>query len=69
VFRRPDGARIVPVPRSPRGCAGSLRESNRRQGRSIDPEASVPLWAGEHLDLHLGLQAMLSIAPLEAPGI
>lgn len=69
VFRRPDGRRIRAVPRSPRGCARSLQESNLRHGRRIDPEASVPLWAGEHLDLDLGVQAMLSIAPLEAPGI
>lgn len=69
VFRRPDGRRIRAVPRPPRGCARSLQESNRRHGRNIDPEASVPLWAGEHLDLGLGVQAMLSIAPPEAPGI
>lgn len=69
VFRRPDGRRVRAVPRPPRGCARSLQESNRRHGRNIDPEASVPLWAGEHLDLGLGVQAMLSIAPPEAPGI
>jgi uncharacterized protein DUF222/HNH endonuclease len=69
VFRRPDGRPIRAVPRPPRGRTRSLRETNQRDGRRIDPEACVPRWAGERLDLGLGVDAMLAIAPLQAPGI
>ena len=65
VFRRPDGRQIRPVPRPPRGCSRKLRETNR----NIDPEATVTLWAGERLDLALNVDAPLTFAPPEAPGI
>jgi hypothetical protein len=68
VFRRPDGRQIRPVPRPPRGCSRTLRESNRRAG-PIDPEATVTLWAGERFDLDLNVDALLTFAPPEAPGI
>ncbi len=69
VFRRPDGRRIRHVPRPPRGCSLALRESNRRGGRAIDPEATVTLWAGERFDLGMNVDALLTFAPPEAPGI
>jgi Domain of unknown function (DUF222)/HNH endonuclease len=69
VFRRPDGRPIRAVPRPPRGQARALRDTNQRDGRRIHPEACVPRWTGERLDLGAGVDAMLAIAPLEAPGI
>ena len=69
VFRRPDGRQLRPVPRKPRGCSHALRESNRRGDHPIDPEATVTLWAGERFDLALNVDALLTFAPPEAPGI
>jgi hypothetical protein len=46
-----------------------LRDANERAGRSIDPEATVTLWAGERLDLAGNVDALLAFAPPEAPGI
>jgi hypothetical protein len=69
VFRRPDGREIRRAPRPPRGCAVGLRDSNQRAGRSIDPEATVTLWAGERFDLGSSVDAVLTFAPPEAPGI
>ena len=69
VFRRPDGREIRRAPRPPRGCAVGLRDSNERAGRSIDAEATVTLWAGERFDLGMGVDALLTFAPPEAPGI
>jgi hypothetical protein len=65
VFRRPDGRQIRPVPRKPRGCIRTLRESNH----PIDPEATVTLWAGERFYLADNVDALLAFAPPEAPGI
>ena len=69
VFRRPDGREIRHFPRPPRGCSRGLRESNERAGRSIEPEATVTLWAGERFDLGMNVDALLTFAPPEAPGI
>ena len=69
VFRRPDGREIRHFPRPPRGCSGGVRASNERAGRSIDPEATVTLWAGERFDLGMNVDALLTFAPPEAPGI
>jgi hypothetical protein len=69
VFRRPDGRQIRPVPRPPRGCSHALRDSNNRGRRPIDPEATVTLWAGERFDLGFNVDALLTFAPPEAPGI
>jgi Domain of unknown function (DUF222)/HNH endonuclease len=69
VFRRPDGREIRPIPRKPPGCTRTLRETNGHAGRPIDPEATVTLWAGERLDLALNVDALLTFAPPEAPGI
>ena len=65
VFRRPDGRQIRPIPRKPRGCDRTLRENNR----TIDPEATVTLWAGERFNLADNVDALLAFAPPEAPGI
>ncbi len=65
VFRRPDGRQIRPIPRKPRGCDRTLRETNR----TIDPEATVTLWAGERFNLADNVDALLAFAPPEAPGI
>jgi hypothetical protein len=67
-FRRPDGREIRAVPRAPRGRTAMLREANRRWGGQLQPDACVPA-SYEHMDLGLCVDAMLSIAPLEAPGI
>jgi hypothetical protein len=70
VFRRPDGRELSPCPRKPRGCPTTLRDINQRAaGRPIDPQATVTLWAGEHLELALNVDAPLHFAPPEAPGI
>src|SRR5215207_4889588 len=69
VFRRPDGRRIRAFPRKPRGCSSALPESNLRAGHSIDPAATVTLWAGERFDLGYNVDALLTFAPPEAPGI
>ena len=47
-------------------AASTLRETN---ARPIDPEATVTLWAGERFDLALNVDALLTFAPPEAPGI
>jgi hypothetical protein len=70
VFRRPDGHRIDTAPRPPGGRPGEIRERRGAHPRRIGPEACVPLWAGERLDLDLGVQALLAFAPIaEAPGV
>jgi hypothetical protein len=70
VFRRPDGRQLRPVPRKPRGSTHTLRETNRKAGGDpIDPEATVTLWTGERLDLALNVDALLTFAPPQAPGI
>jgi Domain of unknown function (DUF222)/HNH endonuclease len=69
VFCRPDGRPIRHVPRRPRGWGHRLRESNERGGRRIEPEATVTLWAGERFDLAYNVDALLTFAPPEAPGI
>jgi hypothetical protein len=68
VFRRPDGRELKPVPRR-RGCTRTITQSNRRAGRHIDPEATVGHSTGEPLDLAHNLDALLTYAPPEAPGI
>jgi hypothetical protein len=69
VFRRPDGRRIRAFPRKPPGCSRALAESNAGAGHGIDPEATVTLWAGERFDLGYNVDALLTFAPPEAPGI
>jgi len=68
VFRRPDGREIRAVPRAPRGRTAMLREANRRRGGPLQPDACVPA-SYEPMDLGLCVDAMLSLAPLEGPGI
>jgi Domain of unknown function (DUF222)/HNH endonuclease len=63
VFRRPDGRPVAAVPRPPSGRAAALRHPRR----PIRSDACVPLWAGERLDLPLGVDALLSHAPLTPP--
>jgi hypothetical protein len=65
VFRRPDGRQIRPLPRKPRGCTHTLRQRND----DIDPGATVTQWAGERFDLAHNVDALLTFAPPEAPGI
>jgi hypothetical protein len=65
-FRRPDGCAVPEAPRPPIGRGGALRERQR----GVLPQACVPDWAGERLDLDLATQAMLYWAPIaEAVGI
>jgi Domain of unknown function (DUF222) len=56
-FRRPDGRHIPACPAPPDASAGRLRR------RDVEPEACVSLSAGDHLDLDLGVAAMLAFAP------
>jgi HNH endonuclease len=65
LFRRPDGRQLHSVPTPPPGRAGALRAL----ARSVHPEACVPKSGGEPMDLVLCVDAMLSAAPTEAPGI
>jgi hypothetical protein len=65
-FRRPDGRAVPDVPRP---SPGRISELRARQ-RGVRPEACVPGWAGERLDLDLATDAMLHFAPIpEAVGI
>ena len=67
-FRRPD-RRIIPAcPAPPGRRTGGLRRRGER--RVIAADACVPL-SGDPLDLHLGVQAMLAVAPAAAmaPGV
>jgi hypothetical protein len=69
VFRRPDGRELRRMPRPPRGDGHQLRRSNERAQGSIDPEATVTLFAGERMHLADNVDALLTFAPPEAPGI
>jgi hypothetical protein len=64
-FRRPDGRVIRTVPRATRGCERDLRAGNG--SRRVRPDACVPLWAGEQMDLVLAVDALLDVAPLPGP--
>jgi hypothetical protein len=61
VFRRPDGRLIAACPAPPGARPGAAREWSR-----VDPEACVPVSAGDRLDLDLGVEAMLAFAPIRA---
>jgi hypothetical protein len=69
VFRRPDGRRLPAVPRPPRGHVAVLRDANRRRGRPIQSDACVPETYTATMDLGLCVDALLTHAPPEAPGI
>jgi hypothetical protein len=64
-FRRPDGRPIRTIPRPTRGCERDLRTANAP--RRIRPDACVPLWEGERMDLGLAVDALLDFAPLAGP--
>lgn len=67
-FRRPDGRAIPVCPTPPAGRLTGIRARTER--RQVAPDACVPL-SGDRLDLHLGVQAMLTFAPpgAMAPGV
>jgi Domain of unknown function (DUF222) len=67
-FRRPDGRAIPACPTPPAGRLTGIRARTER--RQVAPDACVPL-SGDRLDLHLGVQAMLTFAPpgAMAPGV
>ena len=54
--RRPDGT-LLTEPPAPSGSAETLAGQHRTLG--ITPETSVPLWAGEVLDLDLAIDVLL----------
>lgn len=67
-FRRPDGRRIADCPAVPRGHTSAVHT------RRIRPEACVSLSHGERMDLTLGVDWILTLAPPPpataiAPGI
>lgn len=68
-FRHADARRIRPVPRPPRGSLGMLQRRHGIEGRPIDSRTCVPLWAGEGVSLRDGVDALLQLAPQEAPGV
>ena len=68
VFRRPDGGRLRRVPRPPRGRLAVLRDGNRRRTGFIQADACVPETVSR-MDLGACVDALLSCAPTEAPGI
>jgi Domain of unknown function (DUF222)/HNH endonuclease len=63
LFRRPDGRPIAGCPAPPRGRAERLHSLSDR-APVIPPDACVPRWSGEPLDLELGVDALLTFAPL-----
>ena len=71
-FRAPDGRRLRPVPRSPRGDCARLQDRNRRDGHHPSHETCRPRDGG-HMDLSLAVDYMYQLAPPppppEAPGI
>ena len=69
VFRRPNGRTLQPVPRKPRVRGATLQQLHRRHGHSIDPEACLTQWDGQHMDLAMNVDALLTFAPPEAPDI
>ncbi len=64
-FRRPDGRVIRAVPRGAHGCERDLRAGNGP--RRVRPDACVPLWMGERMDVGLAVDALLEFAPLPGP--
>ncbi len=64
IFRRPDGRLVPSVPEQPPGCSRELAHEHRRRGQVIRPEACVPAWYGERLDLPAAVDAVLSCASL-----
>jgi hypothetical protein len=66
-FRRPDGRVIPGCPALPPGRVAGLRMPPRRPGAPpaavVRPDACVPRWRGERLDLALGVDALLAFAP------
>ena len=69
VFRRPDGRQLRPVPRKPRGCSHTLRESNRRDGHRSTPKPPSRSGPANASTSALNVDALLTFAPPEAPGI
>jgi Domain of unknown function (DUF222)/HNH endonuclease len=63
LFRRPDGRPIAGCPAPRRGRADQLHSLSERVP-AIRPDACVPLWSGERLDVELGVDALLAFAPL-----
>ena len=68
VFRGPDGRRLRRIPRPPRGRLSALREGNRGRIGPIRADACVPE-SVTAMDLGLCVDALLTCAPSEAPGI
>jgi hypothetical protein len=64
VFHRPDGRAVPAVPAPPPGCASALVRQHHRRDLAIAPDACVPGWAGEHLDLPAAVDAVLTYAPI-----
>jgi hypothetical protein len=63
IFRRPDGRRLDPAPRPPRGDHHVPADLSRRHGLSLTPDSCRPGWLGERLDLHSAVDALLNFAP------
>ena len=69
VFRGPDGRRLRRIPRPPRGRLSALRDGNRGRVGPIHPDACVPESFTTRMDLGLCVDALLTCAPSEAPGV
>ena len=78
-FTSPDGMVVADVcsrggsaePPRPEVQTGSLEAANDRRGVRVTPDAIVPRWYGERLDLDLALTALMpsgSAEPLRGTG-
>jgi hypothetical protein len=60
VFLTPHGHRVHNLPRRSRGDCTGLVEGQRRRGIAPAPDATVPGWLGDSLDLGYAVDAMLT---------
>lgn len=60
-FIRPDGRVIAQAPRTSAAPETNVVEMNRHRGVSIDHETCVTEWAGDRMNLDLGVTALLCL--------
>ncbi|HSH60122.1 MAG TPA: DUF222 domain-containing protein [Acidimicrobiales bacterium] len=61
-FLRPDGSQLSPRPALPPATDyRAIARQHRRQGLDIDPQASVPEWCGEQLDLAMAIDGLVAL--------
>jgi hypothetical protein len=67
VFRRPDGRRFRYCPRPALGDPTAV--TSAPHSAHVDPSACAPLGGGERFDFGLGVDALLTVAPPQAPPV